>query len=297
MIIGATAAYTYAFRGTNIRLEDYLASIETLPRLGIHHFDLEILQPQHIEIYGSSENLRTLQNTLSAHSVHIAGFTAWACLTLIHSNDPDKHERGYELFSEIAQIAARLNAQYIHLGSDMIGEYITVRDESYVTAPATEFALPEDVPLSGVLDAYATRLNRLAQIAQDNDLRFACEPRANSLIHSADGFLDLYRRAPHENWYCCLDVMHAAYHRENVALAIEKLGEKLLVLQLCNAHNGELNHYPLGDGEIETTPILRALRKINFQNFLMLEIYRGGQDEKSVVDSWYADGIKRLEGV
>ena len=37
MITGATAAYTYAFRGTDLTLDDYLASIETLPTLGIHH--------------------------------------------------------------------------------------------------------------------------------------------------------------------------------------------------------------------------------------------------------------------
>ena len=143
--LGATAAYTYAFRGTRLTLDDYLASIETLPRLGIHNFDLEILQPQHVAIYGSEKNLRTLQATLALNRVKVVGFTAWACLGFIHSTKASDHARGFKLFDQIARIAARLGASYIHLGSDMIHEYIVSRDESYVTAPATDIRIPRSV--------------------------------------------------------------------------------------------------------------------------------------------------------
>ena len=199
MTIGATAAYTYAFRGTKLTLQDYLESIESLPHLGIHHFDLEILQAQHTAIYGNEDNLATLQAALKQHAVHIAGFTAWACLSLIHSTKSEDHERGFELFDSMARIAAKLGATYIHLGSDMIQEYIVTRDEAYVTAPATCFKIPNDVQLSQVLDDYAQRLNQLAQIAEKYHLRFASEPRANSLMYDAYSFLDVHRRAPHPN--------------------------------------------------------------------------------------------------
>lgn len=78
MSIGATAAYTYAFRGTGLTLDDYLARIETLLKLGIHHFDLEILCPNHTAIDGSVENLQKLGKACKQHDVRIIGFTAWA---------------------------------------------------------------------------------------------------------------------------------------------------------------------------------------------------------------------------
>ena len=74
MKIGATAAHTFAFRGTKLALEDYLSSIETLPKPGIHYFDLEILQPEHVAIYGSEANLSKLKSGLRRLNVRVAGF-------------------------------------------------------------------------------------------------------------------------------------------------------------------------------------------------------------------------------
>ena len=293
--IGATAAYTYAFRGTAINLNDYLISIKTLPELGIYNFDLEILQPQHVAIYESKDNIKRLKETLANNKVNVVGFTAWACVGLIHSIKEENQQHGYQLFAKIARIARDFNAEYIHLGSDMISEYIVQRDSTYVAAPVTKVAIPDSLSYQNILDDYAKRLAKLAQIAQDNGLKFSIEPRANSLICGADSFMDIYRRAGHSNLYCCLDVVHCAFHRENLLIAIEKVSQRLLVFQLCNAIPGQMIHYPLAEGSIEIKPILRALRKINFQGYLMLEIYRSGKDNKDIVDSWYKEGMAMIK--
>jgi len=153
--IGATAAYTYAFRGTAMNLDDYLVSIKTLPKLGIYNFDLEILQPEHVAIYETKDNIKRLKETLANNKVNIAGFTAWACVELIHSTKEEDHQHGYQLFAKIARIAQDFNAEYIHLGSDMISEYIIERDTTYVAAPVTKIAIPENVSYQNILDDYA----------------------------------------------------------------------------------------------------------------------------------------------
>jgi len=293
--IGATAAYTYAFRGTAMDLNDYLVSIKTLPELGIYNFDLEILQPQHVAIYETKDNIKRLKETLANNKVNVVGFTAWACLGLVHSAKKEDHQRGYQLFAKIARIAQDFGAEYIHLGSDMISDYIVQRDTTYVAAPVTKIAIPENVSYQHILDDYAKRLAKLAQIAQDNGLKFSIEPRANSLIFSADSFMDIYRRAHHSNLYCCLDVVHCAFHHEDLPIAIEKVSERLLVFQLCNAIPGQMIHYPLAEGSIKIKPILKTLRKINFQGYLMLEIYHSGKDNKDIVDSWYKEGMAMIK--
>src|SRR5687768_3728285 len=102
MKLGATAAYTYAFCGTGMTLDDYLVSIRTLPTLGIRWFDLEILQGQHIPIYEDASNVAALEAGLRDAGVQVAGFTAWACLEFIHSTEKSDHDQGFDLFARIA---------------------------------------------------------------------------------------------------------------------------------------------------------------------------------------------------
>jgi len=295
MKIGATAAYTYAFRGTGMSLEDYLDSIATLPQLGLNYFDLEILQPQHIPIYEDPDNAARLHDALAEHGVNIAGFTSWLCLEHIHSLDPARHQIGFELFERVASLASKFGAHYMHLGSDMFGEFIQERDEAYVTAPALQLAVPEKLSLPKVVDEYAGRLAKLAAIAEDHGLKFAVEPRANSILYDAHSFQSVWQQAAHDNLYCCLDVVHMAYHRLDVPLAIELLGDRLLVMQLCNARGGQMLHLPLDDGDVAINPIVSTLNKADFDGFLMLELYRGGNDQKDDVDQWYRDGVATLQ--
>jgi sugar phosphate isomerase/epimerase len=295
--IGATAAYTYAFRGTRMSLDDYLDSIETLPQLGLHWFDLEILREEHIAIYEDDANARQLEASLERHGVRVAGFTAWACLELIHSADPEDHARGFALFERMAAIGRRFSARYVHLGSDMIRQYIVERDPTYVTAPPTRIDLPSGVTLESVLDGYAERVGMLAAIAQDQGLQFALEPRANSLVNGTASFMDLVRRVGHANLYACLDVVHLRYHREDLALAIERVGPRLAVLQVCDALDGDLAHLPLGDGQVDLERVSRGLARSAATPFVMLELYRSGNDPKAAVDAWYADGYRRLQAL
>jgi sugar phosphate isomerase/epimerase len=292
MKIGATAAYTYAFKGTQMGLDDYLKSIATLPKLGVKCFDLEILEDQHAAIYADSANITALKSACHEHGVEIVGFTAWACVKYMHSLDPDMHAKGFALFKEICAVSTQFNCAYIHMGSDMIAEFIVKRDPTYASAPPVKISIPTGINFNQVLDDYAARLNKLAGIAADHGLKFSIEPRANALISGADSFLDIHRRAGHDNIYCCLDVIHSAFHRENLPIAIEKLGGKLLVFQFCDSISGDLTHYPLGEGNIDLTEILTALQKNNFQGFLMLELYKGGNDSKADVDIQYREACE-----
>ncbi len=294
MVIGATAGYTYAFRGTGISLQDYVDSLESLGRMGIRSFDLEVLQAQHLDLYATEENLARLHQACADSGVEIVGFTAWACLELLHSLRAQDEQACLNLFDRLAGLASRLGARYIHLGSDMIAAFIVERDPTYVTAPATRVSIPPDVDLRDVMMMYARRVGALAEIAGRHGLKFALEPRANALVHNADGFLRLVEHADHANLYCCLDIVHFAWHREDVPMVIETLGDRLLVVQLCDCIPGEMVHLPLGEGEVPLEPILAALRKVGFDGFLMLEIYRGGDDPKDVVDCWYESAFRTV---
>lgn len=295
MKCGATAAYTYAFKGTEMKLSDYLDSLATLPTLGINCFDLEILQDQHISIYTNPDNIKALKHACSVNKIEIVGFTAWACVKYLHSQDQAMHERGYELFKRICAIASDFKCDYVHLGSDMISDFVVERDHTYASAPPLRIVIPNELSYLAVLDAYALRLRKMAQIAAEHSLKFQIEPRANALIAGADSFLDIYRRTEHKNLYCCLDVIHCCFHREDIPIAIEKLGDRLLGLQFCDSISGDLTHYPIGEGKADLPTVLHSLQKNNFLGYLMLEIYHGGKDAKKLVDSQYASAMQMIK--
>ena len=64
------------------------------------------------------------------------------------------------------------------------------------------------------------------------------------------------------------------------------------MFQFCDSISGDLTHYPLGEGDIDLAEILTALQKNNFQGFLMLEIYKGGNDSKPDVDIQYHEAFE-----
>lgn len=296
MKLGATAAYTYAFRGTSMTLDDYVDSIQSLPGLGLTCFDLEILRPEHIPIYEDPANAERLRSTLETNGVEVAGFTAWMCLEYIHSIDPARRAEGVALFGRVAELAASFGASYLHLGSDMLAEFITERDPTYVTAPATQVQIPAGIDVTATFRDYGRTLAEMAEVAAANGLKFAIEPRANSMITDAHSFLRAWEVASHPNLYCCIDFVHLAYHQIDIPLTAGLLGDRLLVVQACDAIPGEMVHLPLGDGELAIDQIMAGLGRVGFDGFLMLELYRSGEDDKAAVDDWYRAGARRLTG-
>jgi sugar phosphate isomerase/epimerase len=80
-------------------------------------------------------------------------------------------------------------------------------------------------------------------------------------------------------------------------MAIERLGDRLLGLQFCDSISGDLTHYPVGSGKVDLQAVLKAMKKIKFHGYLMLEIYHGGKDAKELVDAQYASAMEMIEKV
>jgi len=295
MQLGVTTAYSYASHGLNVSIDDYIENIETLAQLGFKNFDLEIREAPDIPSYEDEQRLGKLLKATRKHEMNIVGFTAWACMEYIHSNLADEHEMGYAVFDRIARVASQFNAQYIQIGADMIHEYVVERDEDDPTAPATHIEIPKDVSLAQVLESYAKRLRCLAEIAASHDLKFALEPRINSLVTGVDAFNDIYEQVQHPNFYCCYDVMHGSFHQQDISLAIEKLGDRLLVFHACDAIPGQLEHLPLGQGQVHWDLVFKTLKKINFDGALLLDIFRLDHAEPKVANQWYQDGLAKLK--
>ena len=282
--LGCTAAYVFAFRGPNLTIESYLEAIEDMARMGFTGLDLEILEDEHVAIY-TDERIRALRAHARKHGVAFRAFTLWYAQKYLYSMDPVRRRRGLQLFEEGCRIVRALGIRQVHLGADVPGELATKRSKEYPGGPPMGMLLGK-TSWKKVWDTTVDVYRRAFAIAARHGLRLGVEPRANSVIWSADSFLTL-QAAVHPRLGCVWDPMHAAYHREDSALAIRKLGSSLMALQLCDADGEMMFHRPLGQGRVDLKAIKNALKAIAYRGPILLELYHSGDESKAKVDAYY----------
>jgi sugar phosphate isomerase/epimerase len=282
--LGCTAAYVFAYRNIKMTIDDYMDAIETVGRLGFTALDLEILEDTHIAIY-TPRRIRLLREQAARHRVQLCGFTPWNAQKYLYSLDPSRRRLGFKLFDQECRITRDLGITEVHLGSDIPVELVKSRHGEYKGAPPSGIRL-DKLAWEQVWRLTVNTYKTANRIALKYGLRFGIEPRANSVIWSADSFLRL-REAVGPNCGCVWDPMHAAYHREDSAWAIRKLGSTLLSLQLCDADGETMFHRKLGTGIVDLAAIKQALKDIRYRGTVLLELYASGKETKAAVDRYY----------
>ena len=88
------------------------------------------------------------------------------------------------------------------------------------------------------------------------------------LVSCADELIDLVNEINHPNCKMMFDSFHANIEEKNMSTAIEKMGSKLVHVQLS-----ENDRSTLGKGHINFPEIINALKKINYQGMISIEAF------------------------
>ena len=88
------------------------------------------------------------------------------------------------------------------------------------------------------------------------------------LISCTDELLDLVNEINHPHCKIMFDTFHANIEEKSMANAIEKIGNKLVHIQLS-----ENDRATLGQGHINFPEILTSLKKINYQGMISIEAF------------------------
>jgi len=88
------------------------------------------------------------------------------------------------------------------------------------------------------------------------------------LVSCADELIDLINEINHPNCKMMFDSFHANIEEKNMATAIEKMGSRLVHVQLS-----ENDRSTLGKGHINFPEIINALKKINYQGMISIEAF------------------------
>ena len=143
----------------------------------------------------------------------------------------------------------------------------------------------KDAPLErpfnrdAVLD-YAKRCNQIGEMCTKNDIKLCMHPHACTNIYTEEE-IDLFLENTDPNFvYLCLDTAHVTLAGMDVIKEIEKVGKRIGYMHLKDLDpdvtvNPEwpLKRFcPLGYGIVDFKGVVKALKKINYDGILCVEV-------------------------
>ena len=289
--IAASAGFTFAYWSLDSTLERFLWSIDRLSELGYTQYTLEILEPPHVAIYQEKANIARLLEKGRERGVKFYNFMPYHCCTNLTSANEERRKLGVRQFAEGAKIAQEMGISVLNIASDWPPEWVSSYSAEYAHAPAADFQVPSRQEYDRVWSGQVAAMSECLEIALKRKMRFGLEPRANCLVSGADSFLRMWDQLRSDDFFCSLDVMHSAYHREDVPVAIKKLGSRLGEVQICGTDGRTLRHLPLAD-DPAIRKILKALEEAGFTGTLCVELYGMPSDQ---IDASYREAREILE--
>jgi D-psicose/D-tagatose/L-ribulose 3-epimerase len=137
--------------------------------------------------------------------------------------------------------------------------------------------LPEDVDKRKIVDRSVASIKEVAKIAVENNVLIVLEVVnrfEQFIMNCCDEGLDYVKRVDSPNVKIMLDTFHMNIEEDSIGGAIEKAGS-----YLGHFHISENNRRPPGYGHIPWDEMASALKKINYQGYIVMEpfLMPGGQ--------------------
>jgi Sugar phosphate isomerases/epimerases len=168
----------------------------------------------------------------------------------------------------------------------------TIRHYKDVVRLAHEWECPTVIWVAGWVvygtsqrDAWTYSLEGLrqcAEYAKEQGVTLVVEPTPadSNLIETADDALQLAEQAEMENVKVMFDTFHALYRKEVPSDYVYRMKDKL-----HHIHISDNDRLPPGQGVCHFDSVLRALKEIDYQGYLSMEV---GFHTRTADPDWYA---------
>jgi len=212
------------------------------------------------------------------------------------SIDPKRRKKGVEDLKRVMDICKKLEVvDTVGISGGSPPELVVKYLETYPGAPPSELVIPENYSWSQIWEGYVQTIGECVEVTKDAGMKFAIEARPGSLTSSSDSYLLLDREVNSDHLGIVFDPTQLFYQKEPLAVSIEKLGPKILVVHISDNDGTNLYHWPPGRGKIDWMAVLKSLRKIGFEEILDLELY--GEGVEGNTDDCFLEGKRYLEEI
>lgn len=148
--------------------------------------------------------------------------------------------------------------------------------------------LLDDVPIERGMDRLVASLGPVIDYAAERDVVLGFEPEPGMLVDTMERFDELKERVDAPHFKLTLDIGHLHCQGETpIADYIRKYGEQIVNIHLEDMKAAVHEHLPFGEGEIHFPPIFQALRDINYQGAIHVELSRHSHDGPNLAKRSY----------
>ena len=135
--------------------------------------------------------------------------------------------------------------------------------------------LRDDVDESDAFDRLASGLQEILPYAADRDVTIGFEPEPGMFIDTMQRFEQLLRHVDAPNFKLTLDVGHLhCQGEEPIAEVIHRWAERIGNVHIEDMRRGRHEHLMFGEGQMDFPPIIAALKDINYQGGVFVELSR-----------------------
>jgi inosose dehydratase len=147
-----------------------------------------------------------------------------------------------------------------------------------------------DGPKSDDFKKVGRGLDMAADIARDNGLESSYHPHLGTISETLDGFHQIMDSC---SIGFCPDTAHLASSGIDPVAAIDKYGDRLKHVHFKDLSNKTGQFTPLGEGDIDFPAILAAIKRANYDSWLMVELdsYDGDPLAAAEISKRYLDKL------
>ncbi|MDX9923249.1 MAG: sugar phosphate isomerase/epimerase [Ignavibacteriaceae bacterium] len=291
--IVCTYLYSITKYGYPPPAEDTLKYIEEMTSLGFSNIELEGIREEHIKkVYDLRYKIRT---SLDDNGLTLPYF----CVVLpgLSSSEQKEREKNIGIFKLGCETAAICGAKGV-LDNSPIPPYIFPKDipvvRHYEEESLQSASLPDNFEWKEYYEMLVSTFRNLCDIASNYDLNYQLHPASGVLINTADSFLHFYNSVGRENLRFNFDTANLFAIKENLPLSLYKLKGHIDYIHFSDNSGNKVEHLEAGKGKINWNIFFAALKAINYEGYIGLDI---GGDESGVknLDDAYINSAQFLE--
>lgn len=295
MRISITYLYVIFRYGYPHSVQDVLAALPQIRKLGFRFLEMEGLGPAHLRAMYAQR--KSVAAALADSGLHVHNF----CVVdpALVSLDPSKRGQALDRFRMGAELGAFFGSETLHLASYAPPvRYISAKPyqlggkRKYAFANQTRVRIPAGFEWQNVWDALVSSCRACADIAAGYGKTVIMEPRVGEVVCSVDSLLRLIEHVGRRNFRANFDTGHFSAQRENVVLALKKLEGNFANIHISDNDPVNTNHVPIGDGSIDWLEFFRVLKEMKYGGYLGLDL---GMSKTTVRD--YRKSLDRIEQI
>jgi sugar phosphate isomerase/epimerase len=279
-------------------IRDTVKHIKEMYELGFSSIELEGIGAFNIEyLYHHHE---AIGEALAKYNCHLPVL----CLVLpqLGVADQRRHAEALEWFEMGCELAHKLGATSVLDNGPLLPlEYPADAPilRHYSEDLINSFGLPTGFVWERHHEALVDTFRKACHIAAKHQLLYHLHPCEGSLITGTDSFQNFSDAINCTNLFFNLDTANQFYFRDNLALSVLRLAEKISYIHISDNRGDRVEHLAPGKGSIHWDSFFEALRTVGFKGSFGIDV---GGAESGITDmadayrcsaEWLQENIKK----